>query len=53
MVVESILEPKGAVGIVIMSDNTPTKLITVWPWHRDEPALYRLCKVNANSKKNY
>ena len=34
-----------------MSDNTPAKFITVWPWHHDEPALYILCKVNADSNK--
>ena len=33
------LKPKGTVGIVIMSDNTLVKFITVWPWHHDEPAL--------------
>ena len=48
---QSILEPKGAVGIVIMSDNTPAKFITVWPWHHDERALYILSKVNVNSNK--
>ena len=35
-----ILEPKGTLGIVIMSDNAPAKFVTVWPWHYDEPALY-------------
>ena len=37
---ESILKPKGTLGIVIMSDNAPAKVVTVWPWHYDEPALY-------------
>ena len=36
----SILEPKGTVGTVIMSDNTPAKVAIVWPWHYDDPALY-------------
>ena len=35
-----ILEPKGTLGMVIMSDNVPAKVTTVWPWHYDEPALY-------------
>ena len=35
-----------------MSDNTPAKFLTVWPWHHDEPALYILCKVKANSNLN-
>ena len=34
-----------------MSDNTPAKFITVWPWHHDERALYILSKVNDNSNK--
>ena len=34
-----------------MNDNTPAKFVTVWPWHHDEPALYMLRKVNANSNK--
>ena len=34
-----------------MSDNTPVKFITVWPWHHDEPALSISFKVNANSNK--
>ena len=29
--------------------TSPDRL--VWPWHHDEPALYILCKVNANSNK--
>ena len=33
-------------GIVTLSDNASAKLITLWPW---QPALYILCKVNANS----
>ena len=37
-----ILEPKGTLGTVIMSDNRPAKVFTVWPWHYDEPALYIL-----------
>ena len=45
------MEPKGTVGIVIMNDNTTAKFITVWLWHHDEPALYILCKINANSNK--
>ena len=34
-----ILEPKGTLGIVVMSDNAPAKVVTVWLWHYDEPAL--------------
>ena len=45
------MEPKGTLGIVVMSDDAPAKVVTVWPWHYDEPALYLLCKVNANSNK--
>ena len=31
---------KGTLGIVIMSDNAPAKVVTVSPWHYGEPALY-------------
>ena len=34
-----------------MSDNAPAKVVTVWPWHYDEPALYIFCKVDDNSNK--
>ena len=34
------MEPKGTVGTVIMSDNAPAKIVTVWPWHYGGPALY-------------
>ena len=27
-----------------MSDNAPAKVVTVWPWHYDEPALYIYAK---------
>ena len=27
----SILEPKGTLGIVMMSDNAQAKFVTVWP----------------------
>ena len=27
---------------VIMSDNAPATVVTVWLWHYDEPALYIL-----------
>ena len=37
-----ILEPKITLGIVILSDNAPAKVVTVWPWHYDKPALYSL-----------
>ena len=37
-----IVEPKGTMGIVIMSGNAPAKVVTVWPRHYDEPALYIL-----------
>ena len=26
-------EPKGTLSIVIMNDNAPAKVVTVWPWH--------------------
>ena len=35
----SILEPKGALGIVIMNDIASVKVVTVWPLHYDEPVL--------------
>ena len=35
-----MLEPKGTLGIVIMSNNAPVKVLAVWPWHYGEPALY-------------
>ena len=25
-----------------MNDNAPMKVVTVWPWHYGEPALYIL-----------
>ena len=28
-----ILEPKGTLGTVIMSDNTPAKVVVVWLCH--------------------
>ena len=34
-----------------MNDNTPAKFITVRLWHHDEPALYILSRVNANSNE--
>ena len=35
------LEPKGILGIVILNDNNaPAKVVTVLPWHDDQPALY-------------
>ena len=34
-----------------MNDNMSPKLITVWLWYHDEPALNILCKVNAKSNK--
>ena len=34
-----------------MSDNTPAKAVTVWPWHYDEPAHSIFCKVSANSNR--
>ena len=37
-----ILGPKGTLGTVKMSDNAPVKVVTVWPCHYDEPALYIL-----------
>ena len=33
-----------------MCDNAPAKVVTVWLWHYDEPALH-IMQVNANSKK--
>ena len=27
----SVLEPKGTLGTVIMSDNAPAKVVSVWP----------------------
>ena len=35
-----IVEPNGTSGIVIMSDSAPAKVVTVWPWHYDEPVIY-------------
>ena len=35
-----IVEPNGTLGIVIMSDSAPAKIVTVWPWHYDEPVIY-------------
>ena len=26
-------------GTVILSDNESARVVTVWPWHYDEPAL--------------
>ena len=37
-------------GTVILSDNALAKVVTVWPWHYSELALY-FCKVNANSDR--
>ena len=34
-----------------MSNITPVKIVSVWPWHHDEPALSILCKVIANSNR--
>ena len=31
-----MMEPKGTFGIVIMNDNAPAKVVTIWPWHYDE-----------------
>ena len=33
-------EPKGTLGIVVLSDNAPAKVVTTWPWQYDEPAVY-------------
>ena len=44
------MEPKGTLGIVIISDNAPAKVVTVWPWHYDEPRSI-LCQVNAKSNQ--
>ena len=35
-----MLEPKGTASTVIMTDNAQAKVVTVWPWHYDEPALF-------------
>ena len=29
---QSILEPKGTLGTVLMSDNLPAKVVTILPW---------------------
>ena len=41
---QSILEPKGTLGTVIMSDNTPVKTVTVWLWRYIKPALQYCAK---------
>ena len=48
---QSILEPKGTLGTVIMSDNTPAKVVVVWLCHYMMSLHSMLCKVNANSNK--
>ena len=36
----SIPESKGTLDTVItVSDYAPAKVVTVWPWHYNEPAL--------------
>ena len=42
-------EPKGTLSIVIMNDNAPAKVVTVWPWHYMINLHSVLCKVGANS----
>ena len=31
LVAHLVLEPKGTLGTIIMSDNAPVKVVTVWP----------------------
>ena len=47
----SILEPKGTLGTVIMSDNASAKVVTVWPWHYMLNLHFAFCKVDAISNK--
>ena len=48
---QSILEPKGALGTVIMGDNTPTKVVTVLLCHKMMNLHSILCKVINNNNK--
>ena len=36
------MDPKGTLGIVIKNYNVPPKVISVWPWHYGESALYTM-----------
>ena len=46
-----ILEPKGTLGTVIISDNAPVKVVTVLPWHYMMNLHSFFCRVDANSDK--
>ena len=49
----SILEPKGTLGTVIMSDNAPAKVVTLSVYGRSimMNLHFILCKVSSNSNK--